>query len=74
MQLYLSPSFAVELDSIEKQLSKKEFPILLFKNVVKRKEVQPGTLDTSQSTFIIPLRTKKPLDDLKSLLMSTKKV
>ena len=74
MQLQLFPTFASEFASIEDKVSKKEFPICLFRNVVRRKEPQANMLRTGQSTFITPLRSRKALNDLQTLLQSTKKV
>jgi hypothetical protein len=39
VQLQLFPTFTIEFAFIEEHLSKKEFPILLFRNIVKQKEL-----------------------------------
>ena len=69
-QLQLFKTFAPLFNQIEQQLHKVDLPIMLFKNISRRKEMKKRTLRTIQLTFIIELKTKA-IQDLKKLIDST---
>jgi hypothetical protein len=71
VQLQLFPAFTRQFVFIDEHLSKKQFLILLFINIIKRKETTYNTLCTDQLTHIEPLTTNKPSKDLRLLLMCT---
>ena len=73
-QVQLFSKFAPDFFVIEQQISMKEFPMVLFRNVVRLKDAQPTRLHTRQSTFITPLKAHKPLNDVTILLKSTNEV
>ena len=72
--LQLFGTFATEFASIEEQISRKEYPMLLLRNVVKQREALPNTLRIGKPTFIMPLRSQKALNDIEAFLKSTTQV
>ena len=69
-QLQLFETYEHFVTSIEQQLQNREFPMLLFKNITKRKDVKEKIFCTTQSTFIIVLRTDAA-QSLKKITSST---
>jgi hypothetical protein len=55
---------------MEQQLQTGKFPIMLFKNITKRRDIKEKVFLTTQSTFITELRTKV-VEDLKKITRST---
>jgi hypothetical protein len=70
LQLQLFETYAHFFTSMEQQLQNKEFPVLLFKNITKRKDVKEKIFRTTQSTFITMLRTDAT-QSLKKITSST---
>jgi hypothetical protein len=69
-QLQLFETYEHFFTSIEQQLQNREFPVLLFKNITKRKDVKEKIFRTTQSTFITVLRTDAA-QSLKKITSST---
>jgi hypothetical protein len=69
-QLQLFETYAHFFSSIEQQLQKGKFPIMLFKNITKRRDIKEKVFRITQSTFITTLRTKA-VEDLKKTAHST---
>ncbi|KAH9326589.1 hypothetical protein KI387_006767, partial [Taxus chinensis] len=57
-------------DTIEQQIRRKQVPIYLFKNIVKRNSPDKA-LRTCQSTFITLLRTEQAFRDMRTLVIAT---
>jgi hypothetical protein len=66
----LFETFAPFFSSIEEQLQKGKFPIILFKNITKRRDIKERVFRTTQSTFMTALRTEA-VEDLKKISRST---
>jgi hypothetical protein len=50
-------------------IAKREFPLILFKNITKKRDVKEKVFHATQSTFITDLRTDI-VEDLKKLTCS----
>ena len=56
--------------SMEQQLQTGKFPIMLFKNITKRRGIKEKVFRTTQSTFITPLKAED-VEDLEKITRST---
>jgi hypothetical protein len=70
VQLQLFDTYANLFSSMEQKLHKGQFPIMLLKNITKKRDVKERIFCTTQATFVIELRTNI-VQDLKKLTSST---
>ena len=70
VQLQLFDTYADLFFSMEQQLHKEKFPILLLKNITKKKYVKEMVFRTTQVTFVTKLQIDI-VQDLKKLTKST---
>ena len=57
-QLQLFETFTTLFNQVEQQLQIGHFPILLFKNIERRREIKENAFRKTQSTFIIEMNTQ----------------
>lgn len=69
--VYLFDTFKPIFKLVQQQISKKEAPMLLFRNVVRGPH---ASLRTCRSTFITAVKSDRVLADLSKLAMATTKV
>jgi hypothetical protein len=70
LQLQLFDTYSNLFSSMEQQLHKGQFPLMLFKNITKKRDVRERIFHTTQATFVIELRPDIA-QDLKKLARST---
>jgi hypothetical protein len=70
LQLQLFDTYSNLFSSMEQQLHKGKFPLMLFKNITKKRDVKERIFRTTQATFVTELRTDI-VQDLKKLTSST---
>jgi hypothetical protein len=70
LQLQLFDTYSNLFSSMEQQLHKGQFPLILFKNITKKRDVKERIFRTTQATFVTELRTDI-VQDLKKLTRST---
>jgi hypothetical protein len=70
LQLQLFDTYPNLFSSMEQQLHKGKFPLMLFKNITKKRDVKERIFRTTQATFVVELRTYI-VQDLKKLTSST---
>jgi hypothetical protein len=70
LQLQLLDTYSNLFSSMEQQLHKRQFPLMLFKNIIKKIDVKESIFRTTQATFVIKLRTHI-IHDFKKLTSST---
>jgi hypothetical protein len=70
LQLQLFDTYSNLFSSMEQQLHKGKFPLMLFKNITKKRDVKERIFRTTQATFVIELRTNI-VQDLTKLTSST---
>jgi hypothetical protein len=70
LQLQLFDTYSNLFSSMEQQLHKGKFPLMLFKNITKKRDVKQRIFHTTQATFVTELRTNI-VQDLKKLTSST---
>jgi hypothetical protein len=70
LQLQLFDTYSNLFSSMEQQLHKEQFPLMLFKNITKKRDVKERIFCTTQETFVRELRTDI-VQDLKKLTSST---
>jgi hypothetical protein len=70
VQLQLFDTYANLFSSMEQQLHKGKFSIMLLKNIMKKRDVKERIFCTTQATFLTELRTNI-VQDLKKLTSST---
>jgi hypothetical protein len=56
LQLQLFDTYSIFFSSMERQFHKGQFPLMLFKNITKKRDVRESIFHTSQETFVIELR------------------
>jgi hypothetical protein len=66
LQLQLFDTYSNLFSSMEQQLHKGKFPIMLFKNIIKKRNVKERIVRTTQATFVTKLRTDI-VQDIKKL-------
>jgi hypothetical protein len=70
LRLQLFDTYSNLFSSMEQQLHKGKFPLILFKNITKKRDVKEMIFRTTQATFVTELRTNI-VPDLKKLTIST---
>jgi hypothetical protein len=70
LQLQLFDTYSNLFSSMEQQLHKGKFPLMLFKNITKKRDVKERIFRTTQATFVTELRADI-VQDLKKLTSST---
>jgi hypothetical protein len=70
LQLQLFDTYSNLFSSVEQQLHKGKFPLMLFKNITKKRDGKERIFRTTQSTFVTELRADI-VQDLKKLNSST---
>jgi hypothetical protein len=70
LQLQLFDTYSNLFYSMEQQLHKGKFPLMLFKNITKKRDVKERIFHTTQATFVTELRTYI-VHDLKKITSST---
>jgi hypothetical protein len=70
LQLQLFDTYSNLFSSMEQQLHKGKFPLMLFKNITKKRDVRERIFRTTQTTFVLELRSDIA-HDLKKLARST---
>jgi predicted deacylase len=70
LQLQLFDTYSNLFSSMEQQLHKGKFPLMLFKNITKKRDVRERIFRTTQATFVTELRADI-VQDLKKLASST---
>jgi hypothetical protein len=70
LQLQLFDTYSKKHLSTEQQLHKGQFPLMLFKNIIKKRDVRERIFCTTQETFVTKLRADI-VQDLKKLASST---
>jgi len=70
LQLQLFDAYSNLFSSMEQQLHKGKFPIMLFKNITKKRDVKERIFHTTQATFVTKLQTHI-VQDLKKLTSFT---
>jgi hypothetical protein len=70
LQLQLFDTYSNLFSSMEQQLHKGQFPLMLFKNITKKRDVREMIFRTTQATFVTELRADI-VQDLKKLASST---
>ena len=70
LQLQLFDTYSNLFSSMEQQLHKGQFPLMLFKNITKKRDVKERIFRTTQVTFVTKLRTNI-VQDLNKLTSST---
>jgi hypothetical protein len=70
LQLQLFDTYANLFSSMEQQLHKGKFPIMLFINITKKRDVKERIFRTTQETFVTELQIDI-VQDLKKLTSST---
>ena len=70
VQIHLFNTYADLFSSMEQQLHKGKFPLILFKNITKKRDVREWIFHTTQATFVTKLRIDI-VQDLKKLTSST---
>ena len=63
-------SYSNLFSSMEQQLHKGKIPIMLFKNITKKRDVRERIFWTTQATFVTELRADI-VEDLRKLAIST---
>jgi hypothetical protein len=70
LQLQLFDTYSNLFSSVEKQLHKEKFPLMLLKNITKKRYGKEMIFRTTQSTFVIELQ-EDIVHDLKKINIST---
>jgi hypothetical protein len=70
LQLQLFDTYSNLFSSMEQQLHKGKFPLMLLKNITKKRDVKERIFHTTQATFVTKLRADI-VQDLKKLTSST---
>jgi hypothetical protein len=70
LQLQLFDTYSDLFSSMEQQLHRGQIPLMLFKNITKKKDARETIFRTTQSTFVTELRADT-VKDLEKLASST---
>jgi hypothetical protein len=70
LQLQLFDTYSDLFSSMEQQLHKGKVPLMLFKNITKKRDVRERIFWTTQATFVIELQADI-VHDMKKLASST---
>jgi hypothetical protein len=70
LQLQLFDTYSDLFSSIEQQLHRGQIPLMLFKNITKKRDARERIFRTTQATFVTELRADI-VEDLKKLASST---
>jgi hypothetical protein len=70
LQLQLFDTYSNLFLSMEQQLHKAQIPLMLFKNITKKRHVRERIFRTTQATFVIELQANI-VEDLKKIASST---
>jgi hypothetical protein len=70
LQLQLFDTYSNLFSSMEQQVHKGKFPLMLFKNITKKRDVRERIFCTTQATFVTKLQ-EDIVQDLKKLTSST---
>jgi hypothetical protein len=70
LQLQLFDTYSNLFSSMEQQLHKGKIPLMLFKNITKKRDVRERIFRTTQATFVTELRADI-VEDLKKIASST---
>jgi hypothetical protein len=70
LQLQLFDTYSDLFSSMEQQLHRGQIPLMLFKNITKKKDARERIFRTTQATFVTELRADI-VEDLEKLASST---
>jgi hypothetical protein len=70
LQLQLFDTYSDLFSSMEQQLHRGQIPLMLFKNITKKKDARERIFRTTQATFVTELRADI-VKDLEKLASST---
>jgi hypothetical protein len=68
LQLQLFDTYSNLFSSMEQQLHKGQIPLMLFKNITKKRDVREWIFQTTQATFVTEFRADI-VEDLKKIVI-----